>query len=180
MNAAVKETAPTGSSYWHKFSGGLGTPPRVSPADAAVSGLGGLVAIGLVSYLGLTSGFPWLIAPFGATCVLAFAAHSSPLSQPRSIIGGHFVATLVGLVVLTLFGSTWWSVALGVGLAITAMALTRTLHAPAGADPIVVITGNAGWGFLVSPVLLGSLAIVLVALLYNNLFENRRYPQFWR
>jgi hypothetical protein len=38
--------------------------------------------------------------------------------------------------------------ALGVGVAISAMSLTGTLHPPAGADPIVVIFANASWPFL--------------------------------
>lgn len=179
MNPVYKEASGVSPTYWRKLLGGVARPPAVTVADAATSGVGGLIAIGLVAYLSQVSGVPWLMAPFGATCVLVFAAHTSPLSQPRSVIGGHLVSTLVGLVVLALFGQAWWSVALAVGLAITAMALTKTLHAPAGADPIVVITANADWGFLFSPVLIGAVAIVGVGLLYNNLFKKRRYPQFW-
>jgi len=42
---------------------------------------------------------------------------------------------------------------LGVGLALAAMQLTRTVHAPAGADPLVVIMAHAPVSHLVSPVL---------------------------
>ncbi|MGO4950135.1 HPP family protein [Paenibacillus sp. DRB1-1] len=35
------------------------------------------------------------------------------------------------------------------------------------------------WTFLVSPVLIGSIIIVCIALLYNNVFKNRQYPKFW-
>jgi CBS-domain-containing membrane protein len=69
--------------------------------------------------------------------------------------------------------------ALSVGLAISLMILTRTTHPPAGADPLVVFMAGSGWSFLLTPVLAGSVIIVLVALLVNNLDKNRHYPTFW-
>lgn len=39
----------------------------------------------------------WFMAPFGASCVLAFGIWNAPFSQPRNIIGGHIVSTFVGL-----------------------------------------------------------------------------------
>jgi CBS-domain-containing membrane protein len=33
----------------------------------------------------------WIMAPFGASCVLAFGLWDAPLSQPRNIIGGHLI-----------------------------------------------------------------------------------------
>ncbi|GIZ16513.1 hypothetical protein RCZ15_24140 [Capnocytophaga catalasegens] len=81
------------------------------------------------------------MAPFGATCVLAFGVPNSPLAQPRNIIGGHLISTLIELLCLYLPGNQWYSLALGVGLSIGIMQLTKTTHPPAGADPIVVILG---------------------------------------
>jgi CBS-domain-containing membrane protein len=48
------------------------------------------------------------------------------------------------------------------------MALTRTLHPPAGADPIVVIMAGASWSFLLAPVFVGTVAIVLIAALFRH------------
>ena len=79
-----------------------------------------------------------LIAPFGASCVLVFALPQSPLAQPRNVIGGHMISTLVGLCAYHLIGASPLSFGLAVGLAIAAMLLTAPLHPPAGADPIVV------------------------------------------
>jgi CBS-domain-containing membrane protein len=101
------------------------------------------------------------------------------LSQPRNIVGGHLVSTAIGLILLQLFVNEAWVLALGVGLALSLMHLTRTTHPPAGADPIVVIVAGSSWSFLFTPVLMGSLIIVLVALLVNNLDEQRKYPTFW-
>jgi CBS-domain-containing membrane protein len=165
--------------YLCKMKGGVTTAPTASVKDAIISGIGGLLGIGIVSYLSVLSGFPWLMAPFGASCVLAFSIHKGPLSQPRAIIGGHIVSTTAGLLVLNLFGETWWSIALAVCLAIIGMMLTKTVHPPAGADPIVVIMAKASWLFLLHPVLIGAVALVIVALVYNNLFKERQYPQYW-
>jgi CBS-domain-containing membrane protein len=79
------------------------------------------------------------LASFGASCVLIFGFPDSPLSQPRNVIGGHFLASLVGLTFLALFGAHWWSMALAVGTAIAVMLLTRTAHAPAGSNPLIVM-----------------------------------------
>ncbi len=59
------------------------------------------------------------------------------------------------------------------------MMLTKTTHPPAGADPIVVIQGAYAWSYLVFPVLIGSVIIVIIALIINNLRKNRQYPAFW-
>ncbi len=143
------------------------------------SALGAALAIGLTGWLSAASGQPWLMAPFGASCVLAFGLPDSPLAQPRSVIGGHLVASLVGLLVLHSMGSAWWAAGLAVGLALALMQLSRTVHAPAGADPLVLMAGHAGVQALLTPVLAGSLAIVLVALAVNNLRQRGSYPRYW-
>ena len=119
------------------------------------------------------------MAPFGASCVLAFGIWDSPLSQPRNIIGGHLISTFTGLVLYHLFGQGPIVMAVGVGLAIAFMMLTKTTHPQAGADPLVVIIAGSGWSFLFTPVLIGALVIVLAALLVNNLDKKRCYPLFW-
>ena len=72
-------------------------------------------------------------------------------------------------------------VAFAVGLTISLMMLTKTTHPPAGADPLVVLlsTGATGWSYLFTPVFLGSVVIVLIVLVINNLSKNRNYPTFW-
>lgn len=70
--------------------------------------------------------------------------------------------------------------AIGVGVAIAAMQELRVVYPPAGANPLVVmISGAVGYGFLLMPVLAGSVSLVLVALLINNLGEGRRWPNYW-
>ena len=136
--------------------------------EAGLAGVGGFLTILALAEASLMLGTVLLIAPFGASCVLVFALPTSPLDQPRNVIGGHLISAAIGLTVLSLLGPSPVALALGVGLAIAAMALTRTLHPPAGADPIVVIMAGASWSFLLAPVLVGTVAIVLIAALFRH------------
>ena len=156
-----------------------GAPPAPSLHFTSISLIGAFLAIALTAWLSQVSGALWLMAPFGASCVLAFGLPDSPLAQPRSIIGGHLITTLVGLVVLQFIGNTWWSEALAVGLALAAMQQTRTVHAPAGANPLLVMATHPGYGFLLTPVLVGALAIVGVAFCVNNIRDRGSYPRYW-
>ncbi|WP_249684283.1 HPP family protein [Pseudomonas sp. RC2C2] len=154
-------------------------PAAPSLHFSLLSLIGAALAIGATGWLSQVSGALWLMAPFGASCVLAFGMPDSPLAQPRNIIGGHVIATLVGLAVLHTLGDSWWSAALAVGLALAAMQQTRTLHAPAGANPLVVIASHAPLSFVVTPVLAGSLVIVAVAWCLNNARQANSYPKYW-
>ncbi|EJS73948.1 HPP family protein [Bacillus cereus] len=60
------------------------------------------------------------------------------------------------------------------GMAIAVMMLTRTTHPPAGADPIIVILGANSWSYLVTPVLVGSVVIVVIALFINNMSSKKK------
>lgn len=149
------------------------------PRKAILAGLGGAMATFVLAGLSDVSGITLVMAPFGASCVLAFALPESPLSQPRSIIGGHLIATAVGLATASLLGVSVVTIALAVGLAIAAMLLTRTTHAPAGADPLLVMLTLPGWSFLLTPVLLGTLVIVAVAWVFHRVTGQATYPKYW-
>jgi CBS-domain-containing membrane protein len=154
-------------------------PPAPPFRIIAFSFIGAVIAIGALAWLTMLSGMPWLMAPFGASCVLAFGVPDSPLAQPRNIIGGHVVATLAGLVALQVLGDAWWVGAIAVGFALTLMQITRTLHAPAGANPLVVLAAHAPFSFLFTPVLIGAIVIVAAAWLINNARSKGSYPRYW-
>ena len=70
-----------------------------------------------------------------------------------------------------------------VATALVIMMSTRTIHSPAGANPIVIFAEDADWSFLLSPVAGGVLCVFLVALLANNFARpapRGRYPRVWR
>lgn len=41
----------------------------------------------------------FLVASFGATAVLLYSSHTSPLAQPRNVLVGHFVSSVAGVTV---------------------------------------------------------------------------------
>lgn len=59
--------------------------------------------------------------------------------------------------------------ALTVATALVAMMATRTVHSPAGANPLVVFAEDASWWFLLAPLLLGLAVLFGIALVANNL-----------
>lgn len=150
--------------------------PQSSFSVVIKAGLGGMLAIGAVAWLGYTTGNPLLMAPFGATCVLLFTAPSSPLSQPANVLGGHLVSTTIGLLLRGFLPVEWWSLGLAVGLAIAVMAALRVTHPPAGADPLVVFFDDPGWGYIGLPVTFGSLALIMIAWLFHHLPPRTIYP----
>lgn len=166
-------------NYFAKIRTDGACPPRPTASHVLWSWAGGLAGIAATAYLTHLTGAILLMAPFGATCVLAFGIPDSPLAQPRNIVGGHLLSSLIGLVFLALFGNAWWVMGLAVATAIAAMQWTRTVHPPAGADPLVVLMTAPGWAFLLAPVLAGSLLLVVCAVLFNNLAAARRYPKYW-
>ncbi|HEY9809350.1 MAG TPA: HPP family protein [Halomicronema sp.] len=123
--------------------------------------------------------YPLIVAPFGATCVLAFAIPESPLAQPRNIICGNFLGALIGLTFFHLFGSQGWVMPAAVATAIAVMQITKTLHPAAGAVALVAVMSKASWDFLLRPVLLGSIILVICTVLFNNFVARKSYPKQW-
>ncbi len=144
--------------------------------EPMLSGAGGAVGIFLLSILTLSNDAPLLMAPFGASCVLLFSVPESPLSQPKNVIGGHLISSLVGVVFVYLLPVSPLLLALAVALAITLMSLMKVTHPPAGADPIVILLGAKGFSFLLFPVLSGSILLVAVAFIFHRMTNLHTYP----
>lgn len=116
---------------------------------------------------------PWLLPSFGGSCVILFGMPRGIMAQPRSFLGGHVLSSITGILFQlghrSLGGPVELWVALAVGTALAVMALTRTIHSPAGANPVVVFVEGASWGFLATPLLPGLAVLFLVAYAANNL-----------
>jgi CBS-domain-containing membrane protein len=54
--------------------------------------------------------------------------------------------------------------------------LSRTVHPPAGSNPVIVFLGHSAWSFLLFPVVSGALILVLIGWLYNNAVRETRIP----
>ncbi|WP_158603428.1 HPP family protein [Micromonospora radicis] len=153
---------------------GVGRP--WSLRTAVLAGVGGALGIGTVALLGLLSGAPLLIAPMGSTCMMLFGAPQAPFAQPRNVLGGHLICTVVGLVAVSMLGAAPWAIGVAVGFAMAVMGLTRSFHPPAGGDTVLVMLVQPSWLFLFAPVLLGCVVLLGIALLFHNAHTRGSYP----
>ena len=131
--------------------------------------LGATAAEAVMEMASVSAEFPLMMIPFATSIVLVMGSPDAEPAQPRALVGGHLVSTLVGLIVLQLTGLGPWVAALAVGLAMIAMHLTRTFHPPAGIDPLVVVVNGMPWTFLLVPVGVGALMLVAFAFAWHNL-----------
>lgn len=167
-------------SFFSKLKGdSAALPPQPSSRSVALAWLGGFLAIAAVALLTDQLAVMLVLGSFGASCVLVFGFPDVPFAQPRNVVVGHFLSSLVGLAFITTLGPHWWVVAMAVGTAISLMMATRTAHPPAGSNPVIVYLTQPGWDFLLFPTLAGALIVVAVALIYNNATREARYPKYW-
>ena len=140
---------------------------------ASIAGIGAMIAIELLVFgQSIFTGWQLLIAPFGASSVLLFGAPDSPLARPLNVIGGHVLTTTVGLIFLKYVGINPWSFALATGIGVSLMIFSKTIHPPAGANPILVMMIEPNWLFLFVPVLAGATLLVIVAKAYFKLLST--------
>jgi CBS-domain-containing membrane protein len=144
-----------------------------------LAGAGGFFAISCLVWLTSFSSTPLILGSFGATCVLIFGFPDAPFSQPRNVVVGHVLSSLIGVTALTLFGPHWWAGGIAAGAAIAAMMATRTVHPPAGSNPVIVFMSQPGWAFVIYPTLVGALLLVALALVFNNSTRKTTYPIYW-
>lgn len=148
--------------------------------------LGSFVGIGILAYVQSIhftgNDAVYLIGSFGASSVLVYGIIQSPFSQPRNLVGGHVISAFIGVTVHKLAPDIIWIAApLAVSLAIIFMQITKTLHPPGGATALIAIIGSdkikaLGYFYVISPVLVGTLILLLTALLFNNMTSSRSYP----
>lgn len=71
--------------------------PSPNKVDVLRSLIGGTLSIFILLWLSKLTHNIFIMAPFGATCVLLYTVSQSPLAQPRNIIFGHLISAFVGL-----------------------------------------------------------------------------------
>jgi CBS-domain-containing membrane protein len=158
----------------------------IDKSDILWTFLGGFFGIGIIGFISsryfTLNDHLFLIGSFGASAVLIYGATNSPLAQPRNLVGGHVISALVGVTIHKLLpGEVWLSSALAVSTAIVAMQITKTVHPPGGATALIANIGSEkikalGFMYVLSPVFTGVTILLIIALIFNNIPKNRRYP----
>jgi CBS-domain-containing membrane protein len=138
---------------------------------------GGALGIGVALALVGPGPTPFLLASLGGTAVFLFGLTRAPAAQPRALFGGHLGGALIGIACYQWLGDALATYMLALALTLAFMLITRTVHPPAGANPILMVYVHAGWSALWHPVLLGIVALVVVAVVWSRLYPGLcHYP----
>ncbi len=144
-----------------------------------IAGLFSIITIGILTLLTYKTEFGiFLVASFGSSMVLLYGYPESPFAQPKNVFFGHLVTAIVGmfflyLIPLPLFIIIPLAVGFGVGL----MILFNVTHPPAGGNPIIVIMGSVSLDYLLSPIISGSIIILVFAIIINRFILKKSYPK---
>lgn len=115
-----------------------------------------------------------------APTVFLFGLTRAAAAQPRALFCGHLGSSLIGILCFQTFGDALWVYMLAIVLTLTFMLVTKTVHPPAGANPLIMIHEHAGFFSLWQPVGLGIIILFFVAVVWSRLFPGmKHYPSHW-
>ena len=147
-------------------------------SEAIISGIAAAFVISVLAFLTLeTSLGIWLMFSFGATVFLVFVLYDLETAQPKNIFFGHLISILVGVIINEIFGYSFFTLGVSVGLAVVLMVYFKVMHPPAASNPIVALSMDLSFDFILFPVITGSLAIILMSIFINKIILKRKYPK---
>lgn len=145
-----------------------------------VSGAGAAAGLGLTLGLVDPPSAPLFLASLGGSAVFLFGLSRTPAAQPRALFGGHIGGALVGVLCYQILGDAVWVYVLALVLTLVLMLATRTVHPPAGANPLILIHAHAGLLAVWQPVVVGVAVLTLVAVVWSRLVPGMApYPHNW-
>ena len=146
--------------------------------QSILAGIFSIITIGILTSLTYKTEFGvFLLASFGSSMVLLYGYPESPFAQPKNVFFGHLVTAVVGLVVLYFIPlPLFMTIPLAVGLGVGLMILFNVTHPPAGGNPIIVIIGSVSFDYLFSPVITGTIIIIIFAIIINRFILKKSYP----
>ena len=144
-----------------------------------LAGIFSIITIGVLTILTYKTSYGvFLIASFGSTMVLLYGYPESPFAQPKNIILGHFLTALIGIIFLNFVPlPIFLNIPLAVGFGVMFMILFKVTHPPAGGNPIIVIIGSVSFDYLLTPVLIGSMIVVMFGVIINKFLFKKEYPK---
>ena len=139
--------------------------------------LGAGAGISMALYVVGPPNAAFVLASLGGSAFFLFGLTRAPAAQLRAIFGGHLGSACIGIACSQFLGSSLLSCAAAVSLSLGFMLLTRTVHPPAGANPVIMIYAQAHWSALLSPVLLGVVILVCTAIVWSRIYPGLvHYP----
>ena len=148
--------------------------------EPMISGVSAAVVIGVLAYLTLeTSSGIWLMFSFGATVFIVFVLYDLETAQPKNIFFGHLISIVVGVVFNETIGLSFYSLGSSVGVAVILMVYFKVMHPPAASNPLVALSMDLSFDFILFPVITGTIIIILLSLLINKIILKRNYPKKW-
>ena len=147
--------------------------------QSILAGLFSIITIAVLTFLTYKTEFGvFLLASFGSSMVLLYGYPESPFAKPKNVFFGHLVTTLVGLLFLNFIPLPLYIIIpLVVGFGVSFMILLNVTHPPAGGNPIIVIMGSVSIDYLLSPVITGSVIILVFAIIINRFILKKSYPK---
>jgi len=152
---------------------------RVKFLEIIWSAIGATIAISLALWFVGDRTSPFLLFSLGGSTVFLFALTDTESAQPRALFGGHLGGALIGIACYQMFGDGLWVSVAAVVLTMVSMIATRTIHPPAGANPLIMVHNHAGIYSLLQPVGLGVFTLFLVAILWSRVRPGKKYPNQW-
>lgn len=141
---------------------------------------GSALALGIVFWLVDPPAGPLFIASLGGSAVFLFGLTRASAAQPRALLGGHLGSAAIGVLCFQVLGDATWVYLLAIVLTLVFMLATKTVHPPAGANPLIMIHARAGLDAVLGPVLMSVLVLGGVAMIWSRLFPGLlRYPVNW-
>ena len=145
------------------------------------SAIGAAIAISLALWLVADDSSLFLLASLGGSTVFLFGLTDAEAAQPRALFGGHLAGAAIGIFCFQFFGDALWVSVVAVVLTMVFMMVTRTVHPPAGANPLFMVHYHASFQALLKPVGLGVFILFLVAVVWSRIRPGRLYPiKWWR
>jgi CBS-domain-containing membrane protein len=147
--------------------------------QSTLAGIFSIITIGVLTVLTYKTSYGiFLIASFGSTMVLLYGYPESPFAQPKNIILGHFLTALIGIIFLNFVPlPIFLNIPVAVGFGVMFMILLKVTHPPAGGNPIIVIIGSVSFDYLLTPVLIGSIIVVMFVIIINKFLFKKEYPK---
>ena len=156
-----------------------------------LGGIGAGITIAILAYITYLSILAddiyglWLTASFGSSVVVVFGYPKNEFAQPKNVVLGHLLCTLIGIIFVTLFEVSqeriifFLALGLAVGISVMLMMAFKITHPPAGGNTIVVMIAQDSFQFLIFPILVGSITIVIGGIVYNRFILKKKYPLKW-